>query len=190
MTERAVYHRLRELRERFTPPPGVTHPEISDGMFVMTMSPCRRHQVAAADLRDQLAPQVPVGVGVFEAADAGDEVLGRLRIPDLVVTTGEAATPLLAVEIVSPSNPGTDYEGKSRDYPAMGIPRYLIVDPRDGTWTYQWQIGRWDGVSVYENRLRLPYGSTVTIVTDLGDWEVDTSALPRYSREDMMLPPE
>jgi hypothetical protein len=23
----------------------------------------------------------------------------------------------------------------------MGIPHYLIVDPRDGTWTYQWQIG-------------------------------------------------
>ena len=190
MTERAVYHRLRELRERFTPPPGVTYPEISGGMFVMTMSPCRRHQVTAADLRDQLAPQVPDGTGVFEATDTGDEVLGKLRVPDLVVTTGEATMPLLAVEIVSPSSPATDYEDKSRDYPAMGIPHYLIVDPRDGTWTYQWEIGRRGGSPVYENRLRLPYGSTVTIATGLGKWKVETGALPRYSREDMMLPPE
>ncbi|MFJ5305341.1 Uma2 family endonuclease [Streptomyces sp. NPDC088350] len=190
MTERAVYHRLRDLRERFTPPPGVTYPEISDGMFLMTMSPCRRHQVAAADLRDQLAPQVPVGVGVFEASDTGDEVLGRLRIPDLVVATGEATMPLLAVEVVSPSNPRTDYEDKSRDYPAMGIPRYLIVDPRDGTWTYQWEIGGRGGSPAYENRLRLPYGRTVTIATELGEWKIETGGLPLYSREDMMLPPE
>ena len=27
-----------------------------------------------------------------------------------------------------------------RDYPARGIPHYLIVDPRDGTRTYQWQV--------------------------------------------------
>jgi Uma2 family endonuclease len=112
MTERAVYNRLRELRERFTPPQGLTYPEISDGMLVMTMSPCSRHEVTVADVRDQLVPQLPDGVGAFEAA-----------------------MPLLAVEVVFPSSPGTDYEDKSRDYPAMGIPHYLIVDPRDGTWT-------------------------------------------------------
>jgi hypothetical protein len=27
----------------------------------------------------------------------------------------------------------------------MGIPHYLILDPRDGTWTYQWGIGRSEG---------------------------------------------
>jgi hypothetical protein len=178
MTERAVYRRPCELRERFTPPPGFTYPEISDGMFVMTMSPCRRHQVTVVDVRDQLAPQVPDGVGVFKAADTGSEVLGKLRIPDLVVTTGEAAMPLLAVEVVSPSNPGIDYEDKSRDYPAMGIPHYLIVDPCDGTWTYQWEVGTWRGFPEYENRLHLPYGNTVTIA---GEWKVATGGLPLYS---------
>ncbi|MBK3576730.1 Uma2 family endonuclease [Streptomyces sp. MBT65] len=187
MTERAFFHRLCELRERFTPPPGFTHPEISDGTFLMTRSPCRRHQVTAADVREQLAPQVSDGAGVFEAVDIGSEVLGKLRVPDLVVTTGGAATPLLAVEIVSPANPGMDYEVKSRDYPAMGVPHYLILDPRDGTWTYQWQVGGRYGRPEYENRLRLPYGNTLTVA---GRWKVETGGLPLYPRADMTLAPE
>ncbi|MDQ1046128.1 Uma2 family endonuclease [Streptomyces sp. V4I2] len=63
---------------------------------------------------------------------------------------------VLAIEIVWPSNPENDYEHKTRDYPAMGIPHYLGLDPRDGTWTYQWQIGRAEGRPAYENRLHLP----------------------------------
>lgn len=43
---------------------------------------------------------------------------------------------------------------------------------------------------MYENRLRLPYGSTVAVATGLGTWKLDTSGLPLYSRKDMMLPPE
>ncbi|MBK3570064.1 Uma2 family endonuclease [Streptomyces sp. MBT62] len=190
MTERAFFHRLCELcelRERFTPPPGLTRPEIGDGMFFMTKRPCRRHQVTVADGRDQLAPQVPDGAGVFEAADTAGEVLGKLRVPDLVVTTGEPATPLLAVEIVSPANPGTDYDVKSRDCPAMGIPHYLILDPREGTWTYQWQVGGRRGSPEYENRPHLPYGNTVTVADE---WQVETGGLPLYSRADMMLAPE
>jgi len=187
MTEPAFYHRLRALREHFTPPPGVTYPEISGGAFVMTASPCRRHRITAADIRDQLVPQVPDAAGVFEAADTGSEALGKLRVPDLVVTMGEATVPLLAVEIVSPSNPDTDYEDKSRDYPAMGIPHYLILDPRDGTWTYQWEVGRRRGSPEYENRLHLPYGNTATVA---GGWKIETGGLPRYSRTDMTLAPE
>ncbi|MFJ9633595.1 hypothetical protein ACIRU8_38475 [Streptomyces sp. NPDC101175] len=69
----------------------------------------------------------------------------------------------------------------------MGIPHYLIVDPRDGMCTYQWGIGGRRGFPEYENRLRLPYGNTVTVA---GRWPLDTSGLPLYSRKDMMLPPE
>ncbi|MEV0740310.1 hypothetical protein AB0I51_31250 [Streptomyces sp. NPDC050549] len=91
-------------------------------------------------MRDQLVPQLPDGVGVFEAADLGSDVLGKPRVPDLVVTTGGATVPLPAVEVVSSSNPRTGYEDKSRDHPATGIPHCLIVDPRDGGRTYQWQV--------------------------------------------------
>jgi len=82
-------------------------------------------------------------------------------------------------------------QDKSRDYPAMGIPPYLILDPRDGTWTYQWGIDTSGGRPVYGNRLqRQPYGTPLAVTTELGTWKLDTSGLPLYSRKDMMLPPE
>ncbi|MDX2826023.1 Uma2 family endonuclease [Streptomyces ipomoeae] len=195
MTRQAIYRHLRELRGHFTPPPGFTYPEITDGTFVMMMSPRPRHQVTAKDVTRQLEPQLPEGYFAFEATDTDDENLGKLRIPDILVTSREAMLTddpldpreiLLAVEIVSPSNPDNDYKNKTCDYPAMGIPHYLIVDPRDGTWTYQWEIGRRDGRPAYENRLHLPYGKTVTVATELGTWTIETGDLPRYSAKDMM----
>jgi Uma2 family endonuclease len=195
MTEQAIYRRLREMRDRFTPPPGFTYPEITGGTFVMTISPRPRHQLTAVDVRDQLTAQLPDGMVVAEATDTDDASLGTLRIPDLLVVSRaamETDDPLdpreivLAVEVVSPWNPGNDYKDKSADYPAMGIPHYLIVDPRDGTWTYQWGIGTCEGRPAYENRLHLPYGKTVTIATDLGVWTIETGELPRYSAKDML----
>ncbi len=200
MTEQAIYQHLRELREHFTPPSGFTYPEISDGTFVMMMSPRPRHQLTAVDVRDQLAGQLPPGIIAAEATDTDDASLGTLRIPDLLVVprsameTDDPLDPreiLLAIEIVSPSNPGNDYDAKSRDYPAMGIPHYLILDPRDGTWTYQWDIDTSGGRPSYGNRLqRQPYGTPLAVTTELGTWKLDTSGLPLYSRKDMLLPPE
>ncbi|MDV9173554.1 Uma2 family endonuclease [Streptomyces sp. W16] len=195
MTEQAIYRHLRELREHLAPLPGFMYAEISDAKLVMMMSPRPRHQLTAVVVRDQLSTQLPDGVIVAEATDTDDESLGKLRIPDLLVVprsameTDDPLDPreiLLAVEIVSPSNPENDYVDKAADYPAMGIPHYLIVDPRDGTWTYQWEIGKREGRPAYENRLHLPYGSTVTVTTELGTWTIATGDLPRYSAKDMM----
>jgi Uma2 family endonuclease len=200
MSEQTVYRHLRELREHYTPPPGFTYPEISDGTLVMMMSPRPRHQVTAKDVTRQLDPQLPEGILTFEATDTDDDVLGKLRVPDLIVTARESMLtdgPLdpreifLAIEIVSPSNPSNDYEVKSRDYPAMGIGHYLILDPRDGTWTYQWGIDTSGGRPCYANRLRKqPYGTPLAMTTELGTWKLDTGELPLYSRKDMMLGPE
>lgn len=200
MPHEAIYRHLRELREHLKPPRGFTYPEISDGTFVIMMSPRPRHQVTASDVRDQLAAQLPEGIGAFEATEIDDIALGKLRIPDIIVTAREAMLTddplnpheiLLAIEIVSPSNPANDYEAKSRDYPAMGIEHYLILDPRDGTWTYQWDIDTSEGRPAYGNRLhKQPYGTPLAINTELGTWKLDTSGLPLYSRKDMMLSPE
>lgn len=199
MTQRTLYRRLRARRDHITPPPGFAWPEISDGQLVMMMSPRPRHQFTAKVVSRQLDEQLPEGFWAFEATDTDDENLGKLRIPDILVCSGEAMQtddPLdpheivLAIEIVSPTNPENDYDHKTRDYPAMGIPHYLILDPRDGTWTYQWGIGRAEGRPAYENRLHLPYGSSVTVATDLGTWTVDTAGLPRYSAKDMGLTSE
>ncbi|MFJ2264601.1 Uma2 family endonuclease [Streptomyces sp. NPDC087844] len=199
MTQQTLYRRLRDMRDHFTPPPGLAWPEISDGKIVMMMSPRPRHQLTATRVRDRLSRQLPDDLGVFEATDTDDEGLGKLRVPDLHVCPYDAMEtddPLdpreitLAIGIVSPSNPENDYRDKTRDYPAMGIPHYLILDPRDATWTYQWEIGRTDGRAGYENRLHLPYGKPVTLDTDLGTWTIDTTGLPRYSAKDMGLSPE
>ncbi|GAB2820329.1 hypothetical protein GCM10027073_59470 [Streptomyces chlorus] len=199
MTQQTLYRRLRDRRDRITPPPGFAWPEISDGQLVMMMSPRPRHQLTAKLVSRQFDMQLPQGYFAFEATDTDDEALGKLRVPDLLVCSGEAMQTdvpldpheiLVAIEIVSPSNPENDYETKTRDYPAMGIPHYLILDPRDGTWTYQWGIGRAGGRPAYENRLHLPYGKPVTVATDLGEWTIDTSELPRYSAKDMGLAEE
>ncbi|MFD5803519.1 Uma2 family endonuclease [Streptomyces sp. NPDC127020] len=182
-----------------TPPPGFAWPEISGGQLLMMMSPRPRHQLTAKLVSRQLDAQVPEGFFAFEATDIDDASLGALRVPDILVCSGEAMqtdSPLdpheitLAIEIVSPSNPDNDYRDKSRDYPAMGIPHYLILDPRDGTWTYQWGIGKAEGRPAYENRLHLPYGESASLVTELGTWSVETTGLPRYSAKDMGLEPE
>ncbi|MDX3387716.1 Uma2 family endonuclease [Streptomyces niveiscabiei] len=189
MTQQTLYRRLRALRDGFTPPPGLTWPEISDGKLVMMLRPGPRHQLTAMLVRRQLDAQLPEGLGVFEATDTDAEALGVLRVPDLHVCREAAMDSdgpldpreiLLAVEIVSPSNPENDYRDKARDYPAMGIPRYLILDPRDGTWTYQWGIVPGEERPAYGNRLRLSYGEPVGVVTEFGVWEVGTGGLPRY----------
>lgn len=113
----------------------------------MMMSPRPRHQLTATRVWDRITPQLPDGWGMFEATDTDDAAAGQASVPDLHVCfygameTDDPHEILLAIEIVSPSNPDNDCRDKSRDYAAMGIPHYLILDPRDGTWTYQWSIG-------------------------------------------------
>ncbi|TDC19875.1 Uma2 family endonuclease [Streptomyces sp. 8K308] len=198
MSENTVYRHLRELREHLTPPPGLDYPEISDGQLVMMMSPRPRHQVNAKRVTRQLDQQLPDGIFAYESTDTDDELLGKLRVPDVLVVSEEAmlaAEPtldpreiLLAVEIVSPSNPDNDYRDKLADYPRMGIPRYLIVDPREGTWSYHWDIVTNGGVPAYASRLgKRPFGDAVTIDTEVGRWTIETVGLPLYTETDMAL---
>ncbi|WP_162257872.1 MULTISPECIES: Uma2 family endonuclease [unclassified Kitasatospora] len=74
------------------------------------------------------------------------------------------------VEIVSKSNPETDYQNKVRDYAAMGIPLYLLVDPREGTGIVYSQPG-------YASREKFVFGDTVLV----GPWSIDTSGLLTYA---------
>ncbi|MFJ3672419.1 hypothetical protein ACIPSE_38775 [Streptomyces sp. NPDC090106] len=78
--------------------------------------------------------------------------------------------------MVSRSNPANDYEGKLRDYPAMGVPHYLIVDPRDGSAVHYWAPARRSGEASYDNRQHYVFGDTVTVA----GWKIDTAVLRRY----------
>ncbi|MFI8233822.1 Uma2 family endonuclease [Streptomyces sp. NPDC085900] len=98
------------------------------------------------------------------------------------VAEGDAIDPRrahLVIEIVSRSNPANDYEGKLRDYPAMGVPHCLIIDPRDGSAVHYWAPTRRTGEVTYDNRQHYLFGDTVTVA----GWKIDTAGLPRYGAD-------
>ncbi|MFJ8044704.1 Uma2 family endonuclease [Kitasatospora sp. NPDC096147] len=179
----ATYARLREIADQLPQVPGIGKVEIAKGEIVMMMSPVKRHELAVHRIARQLDAQLPdthPGFIAFAGADLEDVGLGRLRRPDLMVFAeqtleGEQATllpheVLLVVEVVSRSNPENDYDAKVHDYAAMGIPHYLLVDPRDGTGIVHSQPG-------YPVREKFVFGDTVPV----GPWRLDTSGLLTYS---------
>lgn len=157
--------------------------------------PCvgRRSSNPAATTRSgvrQLDAQLPEPLLAVENTDTDDPVLGKLRMPDIMVApraafdTDEDAVDarelVLAVEIVSRSNPDNDYVRKMADYAAMGIEHYLIVDPRDGTCLHASEIGSKGQGPEYLLRTSYVYGDVIHI-GDLAD--VDTAGLPRYGEK-------
>ncbi|MEU5421921.1 Uma2 family endonuclease [Streptomyces sp. NPDC020667] len=187
--QQEIYKHLRAFAEHFTPPPPFSpHVEISDGQIIMMMSPAGRHGLAALRIERQLQPQLPDCIVATTSGDIEEAGLGQLRRPDVIVLpeaamdTDSAISPralLAAVEIVSPSNPENDYESKLHHYPRLGIPHYLIVDPRDGTCVHHWAIGSREGIPVYEARVPYVFGDKIPI----GEWGIDTGELPRYSQD-------
>ena len=181
MREQSIYQHLREFAEHFEPPaPFGPHIEISDGKIVMMISPSGAHDLDAMRVTNQLTRQLPEGLfaGGF---DIEHPLAAKMRRPDVAVVDEDAAVTSeavdatavhLAVEIVSPSNPENDYIDKVRDYPLMGVPRYLIVDPRDGACLYYWDS---DG-KTYRQSLPYTFGDVISV----GDWTIDTSELVLY----------
>ncbi|MET7784562.1 Uma2 family endonuclease [Streptomyces sp. NPDC005388] len=149
----------------------------------------KQHQLVAHHLRVQLEPQLGEDLVLILETDMEDAALGILRTPDLVVIDEEEATAEndtidprrshLVIEVVSRSHPDNDYQGKLRDYPAMSVPHYLIVDPRDGTAVHHWAATTRTGTPAYDNRQHYTFGETVTI----RDWKINTETLPLYSPE-------
>ncbi len=155
------------------------------GPILAMMCPSKRHEGTVRRIRNQLNEQL-VTTHPGYICENGPEIehpsIGRMRRPDAVVIPEEAldeeglavdATQVLAViEIVSPSNPNNDYGDKLREYPTMGIPHYMIVDPRTGT------------IEVHSDPCRAGYGHKDPYIfgdsVPFGPWTVETSAFRRY----------
>ena len=108
--------------------------EVLDGALVVNPAPSWRHQNIAANLRDLLRRVAPEGVRVIPAPMWRIR-LGQVPEPDVVVVRREAlgelaveGTPLLVVEVLSPSNRDADLVRKRALYAEAGCPAYWIVD--------------------------------------------------------------
>ena len=110
--------------------------ELIDGVLVVSPSPRVRHQIVSFRLAQALDTRCPEDLRVLIAPT--DVVLSEdtLVVPDLIVARKTDFTeknlpvaPLLAVEILSPSNRLFDLNIKHDRYRRAGVASYWIVDP-------------------------------------------------------------
>ncbi|MFI6844955.1 Uma2 family endonuclease [Kitasatospora sp. NBC_00085] len=119
--------------------------EWSGDTLIMQASPSNIHQLNVAQVRRQFEQHAPDGYLPSERSEIVSPDVSMGREPDLTYlpvdvlsrpgNQAPAEEALIAVEIVSPSNPGNDWMDKLHDYAVMRIPLYLIVDPRQQTVT-------------------------------------------------------
>ena len=131
------------------PDDGMRH-ELIDGELIMTPAPRVRHQDGVTALTAIVLPYVDEHrLGRFYAVTADLEVLpDQLTQPDLfVVPPGirfdrweDAPTPILVIEVASPSTARYDRGTKRRFYQRAGVPEYWIVD-LDARLVERWRPG-------------------------------------------------
>ncbi|MFI0448996.1 Uma2 family endonuclease [Actinomadura sp. 6N118] len=163
--------------------------ELDDRGIHVMMSPVNRHELAVGRLQEQLVRQVRDGLHVHTGdPQIDDPVTGRMRRPDLVVVPWAAldrpgylrpSDIELVAEVVSVPNPENDYESKTADYPAMGIPVYVIIDPRTSVVTVLTEPHSTPQGQRYRNRTEYNFGETAKA----GAYEIETSAFSPYRKD-------
>ncbi len=131
------------------PDDGMRH-ELIDGELIVTPTPRVRHQDGVMALHELLSSFVwEHAVGRCYDLPGDLEVLpGQLTQPDLfVVPAGarfdrweDAPSPILVIEVASPSTARYDRGTKRRFYQRAGIPEYWIVD-LDARLVERWRPG-------------------------------------------------
>ncbi|AUG76721.1 hypothetical protein CFP65_1847 [Kitasatospora sp. MMS16-BH015] len=185
------YARMRAIADELMAhaPEDVWATEISGDEIIMMMSPAKRHELIVYRLAKHLDRQLEsadTDLIAHGGADVEDPESGIKRRPDVMVfpesaldSSGEALHPrevTAVVEVVSKSNPENDYAGKVRDYPAMGIPYYLIIDPRSGTGLVLSAPHETPEGRRYSTRREFTFGETV----EFAGYEVATADFPTY----------
>lgn len=166
-------------------PPGYKV-EISGEEIIMMAAPSLVHQRNLLIVRRQFDAHCPDDLMPSENTDLSSPAVVKMRNPDLTYLSVDAVHgegtevpaefAVIAVEVVSPTNPENDWQGKVRDYPVMRIPTYLIVDPRDRQVTLMTGL---DG-DRYHTRTTVDFGAPIAVPAPF-DFLLDTSRLVPYA---------
>jgi Uma2 family endonuclease len=158
-----------------------------EGIVHDMMAPNGPHELTTLRLRKRLEGVMPEEIVAHTGTpDVEDEPEGIMRHPDVMVIAEadmevedsfDPRTIVAAIEVVSKTNPDNDWVSKMRDYPLIGIPIYVIFDPRTTTGAVLTDIHATPDGPRYATRKDFVYGEDVTI----GDWTISTENLPRYS---------
>jgi Uma2 family endonuclease len=143
--------------------------ELVNGEITVSPRPTPAHSYTALELSQLLSPHLKanqLGTLYLEIDNVFDPM--NVRAPDLVVfppgvsiarDRAATETPLLCVEILSPSNARTDRVEKFELYESRGVAHYWIVDPIERTFeAYSLQDKRYipSGRGAAEQVLKVP----------------------------------
>ncbi|MFF2073977.1 Uma2 family endonuclease [Kitasatospora sp. NPDC058162] len=176
------YRLLQEARRSL---PDGYKVELSGDLIVAQAPPSSIHQLNLAVVQRQFETHCPSGYFPTGNSDLSSPEVGAVRNPDLTYLPEDvinlpghdipADLALIAVEVVSPSNPDNDWTGKARDYPRMGFPLYLIIDPGQKTVTLFSDPNR----DRYRTRTEREFGESIRIPEPFG-FDLDLARLVPY----------
>ena len=111
--------------------------ELIDGTLLVTPGPGTTHQLAVGRLHLVLAHGLAPGLVTMLAPYDYVISSGTVLEPDLLVVRAEqlsgeklTTTPLLVVEVLSPSTRRVDMGTKRLAYQEAGVPTYWVLDPK------------------------------------------------------------
>ncbi|MFI1885461.1 Uma2 family endonuclease [Streptomyces jumonjinensis] len=181
------YQAMRDIVERIQDNVPGKLEITTEGIVHDKLSPGGPHELTAARVSRRLERVMPEGLLAHTGTpDVEDIARGVLRHPDVIVIAEkdmevedsfDPRSLLAAIEVVSRSNPDNGWVGKMRDYPLLGIPVYVIFDPRTGEGAVLSDIHPTASGPRYASRKDFVYGEDIAI----GDWTISTDGLPRYA---------
>jgi Uma2 family endonuclease len=132
--------------------------ELMDGALLVTPAPGGAHQLAVGRLHTVLSTCLASGLIAMLAPY--DYVIspGTVFEPDLLVVRADqvtdrlTTTPLLVVEVLSPSTRRTDLGSKRIAYQEAGVPSYWVLDPASAALT----VHRLDTYGVFQPTIIAP----------------------------------
>ncbi|MFD0776576.1 Uma2 family endonuclease [Streptomonospora algeriensis] len=163
--------------------------EILEGSIVASPTPSPKHAEVIRRISEQMSPQLPGDLACYQVLSVGISAeSSEYASPDLTVFPIAKARESddwlsapdsveLVVEVASPGNARTDTETKPRVYASMGIPVYLLIDPRDGSLVCYSDPRE----GAYQATHRMKFGDTVVLPEPLKDVRIETADLPRDS---------